>query len=207
MENIKTTKVDVNEVVLQGKIVHKYVVDKATLLTINTGRATLVPNYPKVVFFGAGKDEAAKYNTGDNVRIVGNIQSSKRNPNIKNQQTISIFGEEITAAETQFEKDFGIPGVYAIPVNHFKLAGTITEVNIPNKNNVTLVVKTMKNGHVSYVKLVHFTKNPEQIIGKYLPGEYVCVSGLVQTSKLERNGEPVYLQSYIANEIRRPTEA
>lgn len=201
MENSKTNHPDINEVIIQGRIAYKYATEKATMLTINTGRATVVANYPQAVFFGDTKEIAALYNIGDYVKIVGNIQSSKRNPSIKNQNTLSIFGETVEKAETIFEEDFDVPGKYVAPINRYKLAGTITGVNIPNNKTVNLVVRTTKNGHVSYVKVIHFTKTPNDVIGKLLPGNHVMISGYVQTGKIAKNGEVKYLQSYIANEI------
>lgn len=194
---------NVNEVEIQGKLVHKFVTDKATLLTVNTGRATTVPNYPKVVFFGPEKDEAAKFEVGDNVRITGNIQSSKRNPAIKNQVTLSVFGETIAPATTQFEQNFGVSGVYAAPINQFKLAGTIVSIDIPNKNLVRLTVRCVKNNRISFVQLVHFSKFPEKVIAEYLPGDFVRVLGSVQTTKQEKNGEMRYYQSYVVTELHK----
>ena len=197
----KKTNENVNEVVIQGRLVHKYRAEKATLLTINTGRATNVPNYPKVVFFGDAKDEAAKYNVGDNVRVEGNIQSSKPNPKIKNQVTLSVFGESICAAETQLEQDFNVPGSFVTPVNHFKLAGTIIDISLPARNVVRITVKCTKNGRPSFVRMVYFTKSPEKIIAEHLPGNYIRVYGIVQTTKQEKNGEKLYQQSYIITEM------
>ena len=199
--NTDLTHIDVNEVLIQGKIVHKYVTDKATLLTVNTGRATPTPNYPKVVFFNSAKDEAAKYEVGDSVKVIGNIQSTKKNPKIKNQMMISIFGESISAAETQFEKDFGIPGEYAPSINRFKLAGKVLEVDIPSKNIVRFTVHTIKNGHNSFVKLTYFSKDPASVISQHLPGSFVRVNGSIQTTRSEKNGEIRYFQSYVASEL------
>lgn len=199
--NADLTHNDVNEVLIQGKIVHKYVTDKATLLTINTGRATPTPNYPKVVFFNPTKDDAAKYEVGTYVRVVGNIQSTKRNPNIKNQMLISIFGESISAAETQFETDFGIPGEYAPSINRFKLAGRISEVDVPSKNIVRFTVHTVKNGRNSFVKLTYFSKDPAIVISQHLPGSFIRVNGSIQTTRSEKNGNVRYFQSYVASEL------
>lgn len=201
-QNTKRANEDLNEVVIQGRVVHRFATDKTTILTISTGRATISTNYPKVVFFGDMKDEAAKCAVGSYVRAVGNIQSSKRNPKIKNQTTLSIFGESVGPAPTQFEEDHGIPGLYASSVNHFKLAGTITAIDIPTRNMVRFTVKCVKNGRPSFVNLAFFSKEPAKVVAAHLPGSFVRVSGSVQTSKTTKNGEVHHYQSYVASELK-----
>ena len=203
MNEMETRINYVNDVLIQGKVVHKFTTDKVTLLTVNTGRATSVPNYPKIVFFGNLKDEAAKFEKGDSVKITGNIQSSKRNPAIKNQITLTVFGESIAPAETQFQQAFGVPGVYAAPVNHFMLAGTITSIDVPSKNIVRLTVRCVKNNRISFVQLVYFSNYPEKVITEYLPGTYVRVIGHIQTDKQEKNGEMRYYQSFVVSELHK----
>lgn len=201
-EATKLAKQDVNEVVIQGKIIHKYAAEKVTILTISTGRATAIPNYPKVVFFEDLKDTAASYEVGTFVKAVGNIQSSKRNPHIKNQTVLSVFGESIELAETQFELDHGIPGAFAPVINHFKLAGVITAIDIPTRNIVRLTVKCVKNGRTSFVTLSYFSKEPAKVIAEHLPGTFVRASGSVQTSKTEKDGVTKHYQSYVASELK-----
>ena len=201
-ETSKPAKQDVNEVFIQGRIIHKYASEKATILTISTGRATIAPNYPKIVFFAEVKEAADSYEVGNFVKVVGNIQSSKRNPHIKNQNLLSVFGESIMPAETQFELDHGIPGAFAPAINHFKLAGVITAVDIPTKNIVRLTVRCVKNGRPSFVTIIHFSKEPAKVVAEHLPGTFVRVSGSVQTSKNEKGGETKYYQSYVASELK-----
>ena len=199
-KNTKTNEF-VNEITIQGRLVHKYSAEKATILTINAGRSGASSDFPKVVFFGDAREEAAKHDTGSFVKITGNIQSSKKKPNIKNQVLVSIFGETIGPAETQLEKDFSVPGVYAPIVNHFRLAGNIVSVDIPSKNIVRFTVKCYKNGHPSFIPLVHFTKNPTRVVAEHLPGSFVRAYGSVQTSRTEKNGVTHYHQSYVATEL------
>ena len=202
-ENKKAKNTDVNEVVIQGRVVHAYATGKATILTISTGRATITPNYPKVVFFGELAEEAAKYSAGHFVKAVGNIQSTKKNPNIKNQVTLSIFGESISLAETQFELDHGLPGLYSAAINHFKLAGSIVSIDIPAKNIVRFTVKTVKNGRPSFVELSLYSKETAKIVSEHLPGSFVRVSGTVQTSRsTNKKGETKYYQSYVVSELQ-----
>lgn len=200
-EKAKPKNEDVNEVILQGRIVHKFANEKSVILTIATGRATITPNYPKVVFLGETKDEAVKYEVGDSVKIVGNLQSSKPNPNIKNQMLVSVFGESIEVAKTQFEEDYGIKGNYAMAINRFKLAGTITAIDIPTSSIVRFTVRCVKNGRISFVVLIHYSKNPMAIIQSHLPGSFVRVSGSVQTQKITKGNKTNYYQNYTVTEL------
>ena len=200
-KNAKTNEF-VNEVAIQGRLIHKYSTEKTTILTVNVGRPGTTPDYPKIVFFGPAKEDAAKYETGSFVKITGNIQSSKKNPNIKNQVLVSIFGESISPAETQFEKDFDVPGIYAPIVNHFRLAGNIVSVDIPSKNVARFTVRCHTNGHLSLIPIVYFSKDPAKVVAEHLPGTFVRAYGSVQTSKTVKNGASRYYQSYIATELQ-----
>ena len=55
----------INEVVLQGGIVHKLSTPDVTILTLTTGNITAVKNYPKVVCFRDAKEQADKFKEGD----------------------------------------------------------------------------------------------------------------------------------------------
>lgn len=197
----KQLRKDINEVELQGKVLHKYATDKVTVITLTTGRATKTPNSPKVLFFGDIKDEAAKFNVGDKVRILGHIQSVKPNPAIKNHETLSIHGYAIEKANTQFEQDFDLPGEYVVPINHFKVSGLIVDVSIPHQAIIIVTVKTVRESRPSFVKILYFPRN-QASVGKLYPGEYVRVSGYVQTEKRTVKDEILHTQSYVAAEIR-----
>ena len=206
-ENTKALGQDVNEVVLQGVIVHKFVTPAIAILTINTGNSTPVPNYPKILFFGDLREKVEKeFEVKDHVTIVGNIQSSKRKENVKNQVMQSIFAESITATPSVMEKAFGIDEVknsYKAFSNSFKIAGQVMSIESPAANMVRMVVKTYKNNHISFVKLVHFSKNFAEILSEIHPQDYVCGVGCVQTSKNETEKGTVYYEDYVLLEINK----
>ena len=197
---------DINDVTLQGKIVHKFVTPKIAILTINTGNATSEVNYPKVLCFNDLRDIAeTKFNEGDFVLVHGNIQSSRRRPEIKNQSTIAIFGESLEPAQSSIEQETGIKAKDArIPfINKFVVAGEVKGVDSPTSDMVRLRIATNKNGHLSFVRLVHFTHNPADIINEIKAGDRVCVVGCTQTNKKLVDDETRYFEDYVALEIAK----
>ena len=203
-ENTNKVVKNENEVLLQGVIVHKFVTPAVAILTINTGNATPVPNYPKVLFFGELRDEIEKeYEVRDHVSVRGNIQSSKRKPNVKNQIMQSIFGESIEATHSAMQDAFGVDSKnsYKPFVNTFKVAGQVMSIECPSANIIRLVIKTEKNGHISFARYVYYTKEPDKFLSSVHPQDYLCAVGCVQTSKSEASGDVKYYQNYVLLEL------
>jgi len=195
----------VNEIEVRGTIVHKYATDKTTILTISTGKATTVPNYPKVVFFGdIAKKVDTEYNLYDNVSIKGNVQSSRRVDGEKVFYTQSIFGEEIGRTPKEMENAFGLEGEkFEAPINEAKIAGVVTSVSTPSTNIVKFNVKTIKNGRNSVVQLFFFTKEVGTVMETIRPQDNICVIGTIQTTKKERKGETVHFENVVVSEIQK----
>jgi hypothetical protein len=146
-----------------------------------------------------------KFNEGDFVLVHGNIQSSRRRPEIKNQSTIAIFGESLEPAQSSIEQETGIKAKDArIPfINKFVVAGEVKGVDSPTSDMVRLRIATNKNGHLSFVRLVHFTHNPADIINEIKAGDRVCVVGCTQTNKKLVDDETRYFEDYVALEIAK----
>ena len=179
---------NVNEVILQGVIVHKFVTDKVAILTIGTGNATRKPNYPKVICFNEIKDEVRDSSeVGDKVKVTGNIQSSKYKKEIKNQNTLSVFAEKVEPAFSTLKAEFKDEDVknegYIPSINKFKVAGKVVRVESPSEGIVRFTVSATKNGRISYIKLTHFVKDVESVINNYKPGDQIFAIGVVQTVK------------------------
>lgn len=198
---INERKETINDVTLQGVIVYKFSAPKVTILTIATGNSTNVPNYPKAVFFGPLKEQADTFEKGDCVKVTGNIQSSKRNPEIKNQVLISVFAEGIEAAKTAMEEAFDIEGNFVQYKNEFKLSGAVVSVDIAASNILNITVRTDKNGRPSFVKLTKFLRGKNSI--DIHPGEFVYVLGQIQTHKSETENGTNYFQNYVISEIKK----
>ena len=196
----------INDVILEGIIVHKFVTPKIAILTINTGNATPEPNYPKVLFFGDFiKDIEENYEVKDQVKIQGNIQSSRYKPGIKNQNTISIFGESIQHSKptTKEIPNMEEPLIQYNFANEIKISGTVINIDKPFHNLVKLKVLTHKNDRISFVTMVHYTDNPNAILDKIAKDDFVNIVGCVQTSKKESNGETHYFENYVATLISK----
>lgn len=197
---------NVNNVTVQGVIVHKFVTPKIAILTIMTKTAAPKPNYPKVLFFGDLRDAVEDdFNKGDHVYVVGNIQSSKPRPGIKNQSLISIFGESIDHSQSIMEKTFNIESdaSYKPFVNTIELAGLVTRIECPADNMIRMCVSTRKNGRQSFVTVIHYTNKPDAILADIHVNDQVYVVGSVQTPKKESNGTVKYYENYVAFEITK----
>lgn len=193
----------INDVVLQGKIVHKFSAPKVTILTLATRNSTSVSNYPKVVFFEALKEAADKFDKNDYVEITGNIQSSKRDPSIKNQVLISIFAESINGAKSEMEEAFCVEGNYISQINEFRISGPVVAVDNPASNILNITVRTDKNGRPSFVKLTRFLKGKSDPALDVRPGDFIYVLGHVQTHKSDAHDETKYFQNYVISELKK----
>ena len=100
---------DKNSVIIKGEIVNKYMTrGNHIILTIKTCKHNFSAIFfPKAV----SADMADEFKVGDNVEIVGNLQSTKKN----NLFTCGIFGTEIRYAEDENRR------------NYFELEGRIVE--------------------------------------------------------------------------------
>ena len=195
-----------NDVYLNGTIVHKFVTPKIAILTIGTGNATPTQNFPKVLFFGyIIKEIDEKYNIGDHVDIVWNIQSSRRRPDIKNQNMVSIFGETIKFSESVMKETFGIDvGEKTFRYkNEINICGKVTGIEKKYSNLVKIRVETHKNDRLSYVNLVHYTNNPEKLLSEIKTGDNVYIIGCVQTTKKGTGDDIHHFENYVATEIMK----
>ena len=197
---------NMNNVILEGVIVHKFVTPKIAILTIGTGNATPTPNYPKVLYFGDFiKTIEENYNVGDHVKATGNIQSSKKRSDIKNQNLVSIFGEGIEKSESIMKEKFGIESdnsFYRFK-NEINIAGEVTKIEQTFSNIVKIRVLTNKNNRISYVNMVYYTDKPEMLLSDYHVGDNVGIIGCVQTTKKSKDGETHHFENYVINEIHK----
>lgn len=193
-----------NDVVLQGIVVNKIVTPKTAVLFINTGSATKVANFPKVVCFGALRDKVvADVKKGNRVRVLGNVQSSIPNENNKDRDLLTIFADEVTPAQSLMSQSFNVESAssYKPFENSIKLAGSVVKIRQLTDNLFNVVVFTKKNDRVSFVTVSHYTKTPEAFVNSVKVKDAVYVLGNVQTVKKEIKGEIHYFQNYVATEI------
>jgi hypothetical protein len=197
---------DINDVVLQGVIVHKFITPKVAILTINTGNSTPKINFPKATFFGDVRDKLeGDFNVGDHVCVTGNIQSSKPKADIKNQSLIAVFAEDIVKTPSIMENAFGVetPESYKPYRNEIRVAGEVMRIDCPSDGLIKMRIMVRKNGRISFVTLAHYTNTPEKILATIHAHDHVCAVGCVQTAKKNINGETRFFENYVATEISK----
>lgn len=201
------TPESINEVVLKGTIIHKFVTPEVAILTISTGNSTPVVNFPKVVFFGDLRTEVENnFSKGEHVTIVGNIQSSRKKENVKNQIMQSIFAESITKTVSAMEAAFGVStsSSYKKYENTFKIAGEVMSLDCPADSMIRMTIRTYKNNRVSFSRFVFYTANPEDVLSSIHPKDHVFGLGCIQTSKkTKKNNETQYFQDYVITELAK----
>lgn len=196
---------DTNDVIFSGVIVHKFVTPKIAILTVNTGKATPVVNYPKILFFGDLREQVEhSYEVKDHVTIKGNIQSTKRKPGVVNQAPQAVFGEEIELTNSIMKQSFNIEGPHSYKPfeNNFKISGVVVAIECSSPRVVKLIVKTVKNKRTSFVQLIYHTQDSTKLLGRVRPGDRICALGCVQTKKQEKGDAVMHYENCIILEIQ-----
>lgn len=193
-----------NEVTLRGFVVHKYEANKATVITISTGTAGKVPNYPKTVCFGKHIETAKDINVGDNITVKCNMQSSRRKKDEEEFYTQSLFVDEISKSPKLMEEEFGLTGKkYAPPLNEAKFAGIVKYIYSPAKNMVKFTLLTEKNGRKSYIVMTYFTRDVGQVMESIRVNDNVCVVGSIQTNKKIKGDEVLHYENIIVSDLEK----
>lgn len=196
---------NINEVILQGKIVHKFVHKGIAILTVNTGTSTNKINFPKVTFFGSLRnDVAANYVVGDHVSIEGWIQSIRPSERIGNQNLINIYGKKIQKTPSLLESAFdsSLRGSYKPFKNEFKVCGKVLFIENPAKGLVKMTVAAFHGPRPSFVSLAYYTRNPEKVLEEIKEGDIIAAIGCVQTGKKKIKGEVKHFENYVVSEIK-----
>lgn len=171
---------DKNSVIVKGKIVNKYKTrGEHIILTIKTCKH----NFPAIFFPKAvSADMADEFEVGDNVEIVGNLQSTKKN----NLFTCGIFGTEIRYAEDENRR------------NYFELEGRIIKFESLG-NMYRLIIESEVDNHYSTVPVVFYNKKHEKILLERRVGEMLQIRGVIQTKKADfPNGNRLHYVNFVA---------
>ena len=210
MEKRSATQ-DMNDVVLRGYVVHKFKANKATLINVSTRdysrpgtvgenkRITHAADYPEVVFFGELADKVANsVKEGDFVTVTGNMQSSKRDV-----VTQSVFGEDIQFTESLLESAAGVDAGKSYPEdkNELILKGEVTSVKVFSPHTLGLIVRTVKNGHVSFVRVTYHVANADKEAEKIPNRSHVACVCRITTSKKEKDGKTNHYENVIVKEL------
>lgn len=196
-----------NNVRLIGVIVHKFETAKAVLIVISTKDAGPVINYPTVVFLKDTMEQTKDFEQYDHVTIEGNVQSSfRKNETGKQFVKQSIFGESITRTPKTLEKEFGIEGAGKYPVgeNIFVINGEMLSCQVVNDGLLSMKIKTIKNNHISFVKVFYYTSNAKEQVKKYAKGDAVCGIGSIQTRKSTgQSGKVSHFENVVLQELSK----
>lgn len=194
-----------NSVEFKGTIVNKFKTDKVIILTISTGKADKIPNYPKITFFNNREEIDSKFKKHDNVTIQANVQSSKRTILGREVITQSIIGEHVTESPSALETTFGIKvdTIVSAYENRVKLAGVVTEISTPARNLIRVKIHTMKNGRHSNILATYYTRDVGELLEKVRVRDNIVAIGNVQTPKKEKNGETVHYENIVIEELEK----
>lgn len=164
----------VNRVVLIGTIADAHMNTNALVVYVDTfdGRE----NRPKVVFHTNGTDIADYFKKGDLVKIVGHVQSVKRNTAIVNQDTSYIVGDTIDSFDEELAQSLDM----TYKSNRASFKGVVVDVR--NMDKVCKIfLKTVVDGHVSFIPVDYYLHESNPFEELKL-GEVMEVHGCVQTS-------------------------
>lgn len=176
-----------NEVSIQGIIIDKVKSNGSSAVRIAADKyltkGELRQNYPKVFFLGKNESLLEDYKVGDNVKVSGYIQSSKRVIKGHNTITQKIICESIMVAPRIINEDDIITGTkYEAPHNNVRLAGTVAEIHSPKKGLILMRVFSEKDGKRSGVLFGYHT-DVDKVMSEIKKGDYVYMIGYVATSK------------------------
>ncbi|MGN1194901.1 MAG: hypothetical protein ACI4SB_05420 [Acutalibacteraceae bacterium] len=183
----------INKVIITGEISNIFVITpKRILLTVRIGC-----NYPQIFCTDNNADYVFQHCTkGQRVTVKANIQSSfKENLG----RITTIFADDVTAVADD---------VYLPSENRFSVACEITRITEYTRSNIVrLSVKTYVNNHSSNFVLSFY--NPDKrLINSFCVGQFVCFTGMVQTSKqILEDGSAKYHENFVVDFPKEKMEA
>lgn len=192
MEEIKEN--DRNDVILQGYVVFCKELLNSTVLMIKTGyhyEDATKTNAPRVLLNGERLEQmkAQGIRVGSYVKIKANVQSTRKTLEDGTHQYSQIpFVEEIELID-RLPGDFGRPGRYPDPINECILDGEITNIHQLAENVLRITVRTIKNGHLSYVQCYRTKPGTEKVLEKLSVGDRVHMECFIKSKKKNRNGQ------------------
>lgn len=189
----------VNEFVIQGMIVRKFVNEAAANITIKSPRNNMPIitkegecsyNYPEIAFYGNMKDAADLYEDGNVVRITGMIQTQKRMTVQKRGfYDQKLVGLSVEPAPKLLMREFGVSGAfdhgnkYIGLENLVKLEGIISKMAVPSQGILILNIRTLVDGKINNIQAFIYDQNIKSYLEEYRIGDYVCAAGTIQTVK------------------------
>ena len=183
----------INRVTLTGEISNIFVITpKRILLTVRIGC-----NYPQVFCTDKNADYVFRNCTkGQRVTVKANIQSSFKEGLGK---ITTIFADDVTAVQND---------VYLPSENRFTVAGEISKITEFTRSNIVrLKLRTYVNHHSSSF-ILSFYNPDKRLINSFCVGQFVCFTGMVQTSKqILEDGSAKYHENFVVDFPKEKMEA
>lgn len=170
---------DVNKTIIKGIITSKYRTKNDHIVL---GIKTCKHNFPSIFFpKSVSADKADQFDVGDNVEIIGSLQSSKKNDVF----SCSIFGQDISLSDNDDRRNF------------FELHGRIIKFQTLPGELYRLTIETEADGHYSTVPVVFYNKKYEKTLLEHQLGQCISIYGVVQTKKIYIDDQRIYYTNYV----------
>lgn len=206
----------VNTFEFVGSVVHKYRPNpEVIVLTVALkGRDIHEADYPNVAFYGKETADLVdnsirvEKDSYPRVRIVGNVQTSRKVIDGKMTYYQNFIGSKIRLASNTMETLSGVRGLgkrKAESQNDVCLMGEVYNVYMITREGRdkplgAIVTLRCHTDHVNYPRVSCFGRMMN-VASELQRGDVVCVTGFAETQFREANGRRVRLESIIANEI------
>lgn len=196
-------------VILQGAIISKRVNEEKKMgaIVVNTTSSSdrTKHNCPRLVSFDLR--QIADFEVGDFVCIKAEVQSYLGAPaeeGGRRPRRQSLVIKEITKAKTRVEQEYGVEstGLF-LKKNEAKLAGNVQRITPRDGGLWYITLRVVTNGRMNtlLVKVYENDRN-RNLLQALLPGQNVCLVGMVQTKfKQRENSQRTYFQDIIALDI------
>lgn len=206
----------VNKFELTGSVVRKYRPGPEVIILsfgLN-GHEADKAIYPNVVFYGADVadriDKSVKLEKGNypRMRVTGIIQTHRQLVDDKAKFYQDLVGQTLTAMPTKMEMMTGIKGIgkrKADSENAVCLLGEVSRIfpiTRPERAEPLGVIVTVRipGERMNYPRMTCFSHLIPTAAG-LKRGDVVCMTGTVQTSYRDRNGEREHYTSIVADEL------
>ena len=199
---------DINEVAVRGFIVNKYIPpqnENMVIVTVNVpAKKSEIPNYPKVVFFGAEAQEAKKFDIYANVEIKASIQTQRKIINGEKTYYQSIIGKSIKESDRTLSNAFAgdLGGAYLAPENIVKMKGTIRQARLLADNVLALTIETYIDSRHSFVSCFVYGPKAKTYVAQFPIGTEVAALGEIQTLKKVKDDQTNHYMNVVIKEIK-----
>lgn len=189
-----------NKVKITGSVAKVARKTNITAVTVCTRATMTVCNYPTIVFFGPNAEKAAAFNEGDRVKITAILQTYDKSQLKPWQSDILVVGSSIDANvpvdnEPSEEGFVALEKTVQPDLNEFEVRGQVTEIKCKRRNEISITIRTFRNGYESIVEYPYMARDPEKFLKSINVHDYIRAIGTIQTANI-----PVEPQAEESNE-------